>query len=363
MNESPANPDAPFFMGVNFGFYARNGYYSSPEAALEVERMAQTGVDWVCLIAMVFQDTVASTRQYRDFRMTPADDELLEIIDHIHSCGMKVQLRPMLECWDGAQRSHIRFPNEEEIIPGKPMRHWTMWFDSMVERTLHYARLAQKSGCEAYGLDSELDHTIHQQAHWRRVLSAARSVYDGHVTTGHTRAVDFVAELKRDPGHWFKELDSLGSSFYASLADGPGATLDEMVERIQPEVLYYREAARLLGKPFYFAECGCCSTAGATMKPYGWDNPGGYDGKEQALYLETVMQAFQNEPWWGGLLWWKWEEQNDRPWLRNDPRGDKGFPIWGKPAAGIFKTWADRYKSRAALQNISHSKVSELAIR
>ncbi len=70
MRESSMNPDAPFFMGVNFGFYARNGYYSSPEARLEVERMAETGVDWVCLIAMVFQDTVASTRQYRDFRMT-----------------------------------------------------------------------------------------------------------------------------------------------------------------------------------------------------------------------------------------------------------------------------------------------------
>jgi len=328
------------FLGMTFGFYARNGYYSSDQARIEVDRMQELGINWVCVVATVLQDTVASTRQYRDFKMTPADDELRGIIDYIHGKGMKVQLRPMLECWDGTQRIHIRFPDETEIIPGKPINHWTKWFDSMVERTLHYASLAQRSGCEAYGLDSELDFTVSQHTHWRRVISAARSVYKGHLTTGHTRHVDFLEEFRKHPGHWFKELDSLGSSFYSPLADAPGETLESMAERIRPVVDYYREVAALFGKPFYFAECGCCSTAGATMKPHGWDNPGGYDGNEQANFLEVVMRAFRDEPWWGGLYWWKWEEQNDRPWLRDDPRGDKGFPIWGKPAAEIFKKWA-----------------------
>lgn len=333
------------FLGANFGFYARNGYYGSAQARLEAERMKELGLNWVCVIATVMQDAFGSTRQYRDFKITPADDELRDIIDCFHEKGIRVQLRPMLECWDGSQRIHLTFPWEREIIPGKPMNHWTRWFDSMVERTLHYASLAQRAGCEAYGLDSELDHTVSQHAHWRRVLAAARSVYNGHLTTGHTRIVDFRQELKDHPDHWFKELDSLGTSFYAPLADGPGATLDQMGERILPEVAYYREVAYLLGKPFYLAECGCCSTAGATAKPAGWDNPGGYDGEEQARYLETVLRAFWNEPWWGGLLWWKWEEQNDRPWLLDDPRGEKGFSVWGKPAAEVFKQWSQKLVS------------------
>jgi hypothetical protein len=327
---------------MTFGYYARNGYYRSPAARLEVDRMAALNIEWVCLVVIVLQDTFASTRQYRDFLQTPSDDEIREIIAYIHGKGMKVQLRPMLECWDGAQRIHIRFPAELEIIPGKPMTHWTRWFDSMVERTLHYASLAERAGCAAYGLDSELDGTVQQQTHWLRVIAAARSVYHGHLTTGHTRMVDFLSELRGRPDHWFRQLDSLGVSFYASLADGPGATTEEMHARIKPELDYCREVAALLGKPFYFAEAGCCSSAGATANPYDWDNPGGYDGDEQARYLDTMLAAFWNEPWWMGVYWWKWEEQNNRPWLSNDPRGDKGFPVFGKPAAAIMKRWYSR---------------------
>lgn len=332
----------PIHRGMTFGYYARNGYYSSAAARLEVDRMASLNIQWVCLISIVLQDTFASTRQYRDFYQTPADDELRDIIDYIHGKGMKVQLRPMLECWDGAQRMQINFPAETTIIPGKPMNHWTLWFDSMVQRTLHYASLAQRAGCEAYGLDSELDFTVSQDAHWRRVITAARSVFHGHLTTGHTPCVDFRAELQKNPNHWFKLLDSLGTSFYHGLADGPGATAEQMRARIQPHLDYYREVAALYGKPFYLAECGCCSTAGATARPYGWDNPGGYDGDEQARYLETVLSTFWNEPWFMGLYWWKWDEQNDRPWLRDDPRGDKGFPVWDKPAAAVLKQWYSR---------------------
>lgn len=177
----PTRPPGPVppHCGMTFGFYARNGYYRSDAARLEVDRMTSLGIEWVCLVVIVLQDTFASTRQYRDFRQTPADDEIREVIDHIHAKGMKVQLRPMLECQDGAPRIHIRFPDEAEIIPGKRMNHWTRWFDSMIERTLHYASLAQRAGCEAYGLDSELDLTTRQQDHRLRVIPAARSLYSG----------------------------------------------------------------------------------------------------------------------------------------------------------------------------------------
>lgn len=322
--------------GVTFGYYARNGYYATPAARAEIDRIAALGVPWMCLVVTVLQESFASTRQFRDFVQTPADDEVRAIIDYAHGKGLKVQLRPMLECWDGTQRVHINFPREKEIIPGKPITHWQRWFASLTARTLHYARLAARAGCEAYGLDSELDYTVDQQEHWSAVVAAARSVFGGHLTTSHTWRVDFCAELRGRADHWFRQLDSLGCSFYAPLADGPGASLEAMLARIRPEVEKCREVAALLGKPFYFGEIGCCSTRGAAAKPWGWDNPGGYDGEEQARYLEAVLTAFAPEPWWGGFYWWKWDEQNDRPWLRDDPRGDKGFTLHGKPAAGIL---------------------------
>ncbi len=324
--------------GMTFGYYARNGYYSSAKAREDVDRMAALNIGWVCVVAIVLQDTFASTRQYRDFKMTPADDELRDIIDYIHKKGMKVQLRPMLECWDGTQRLAIRFPREETIIPGKPITHWSQWFASMTERTLHYASVASRAGCEAYGLDSELDHTVGQNQYWKNVVAAARSVYKGHITSGHTSVVKFPDELK-NKDHWFYDLDSLGTSFYTGVADKPGATLDEMRAHLKPSLDHFRQVASWYGKPFYFAECGCCSTAGATMRPAYWKTEGGYDGEEQARFLEAVLDTFWNEPWWMGMYWWKWDEQNDRPWFRDDPRGDKGFTIDGKPAAEVMKKW------------------------
>ncbi len=371
---SSTHDAVPIHRGVNFGFFARNGYFGSAQARAEVDRMAELSVDWVCLIVTVMQDTFSSTRQYRDFRITPADDELRDIIDYIHARGMHVQLRPMQQCWDGSMRCHITFPWEGEVIPGMPVNHWTRWFDSMIDRTLHYASLAQRSGCEAYGLDSELDQTTGQNAHWKRVVAAARSVFDGHLTTGHTPHVDFLQELSNRPDHWFKDLDSLGTSFYAPGSvrtggwenvghgpdlyhmepdlppNGPDATVEEIVRWFEGPRKYFREISRQLGKPFYFAECGCCSAAGATAVPYRWDNDGGYDGEVQARYFDAVLTAFWNEPWWMGFYLWKWDEQNDRPGMRSDPRGDKGFTVWGKPAANMLQRWFCRPERRFDFQ-------------
>lgn len=78
------------------------------------------------------------------------------------------------------------------------------------------------------------------------------------------------------------------------------------------------------------------------MRPSGWSGEGGYEPAEQANYLEALFRTFWNESWWRGLYWWKWDEQLDRPPYRTDPRGDKGFTIWGKPAAEIMKAWYGR---------------------
>ncbi len=328
-----------FYKGMTFGYYARNGYYASPAARLEVDRMAGANVEWICLVVTVMQENVHATRQFRDFLQTPDDWELCEIIGYIRKKGIRVMLRPMIECHDGLQRSHIDFPDDGEIIPGKAFHYWRDWFANYTLLTRHYCRLAERTGCEAYCFDSELDRTVRRNAEWLGVVETARKMFSGTLTSSLIYLPQFTQQLKAEPNHWFLALDTLGSSLYPAAADGPGATVESMTERLRTMAAEHAEFCKLYPKPVYLGEIGCCSTAGAAAKPYYWENGGAYDGLEQANYLQAVLNACNSEPWFHGLFYWKWDEQNDRPTMKNDPAGDKGFTLYGKPALEVYRKW------------------------
>ena len=58
-------------------------------------------------------------------------------------------------------------------------------------------------------------------------------------------------------------------------------------------------------------------------------------------YIEAVIRAYAHQPWWHGFFLWKWDEHIDREQFHNDPAGDKGFTVSGKPAAQVLKRWSD----------------------
>ena len=222
--------------GVTFGFYGSDEYFASQAARDEIDAISRAGANWVTVVATVWQDTCQSTFQYRDFDLTPSDLTLKGIIDLVHAKGMKVCLRPMLECKDGYGRLAVWLP----VAGGKRMfgRCSTAraeWFESLRKRSAYYARLARETGCEAFCIDSELDRMVEENDLWESVVDAVRKEYKGPVTschTLHTGTIDFLKTLA-DPGHWFHSLDYLSISYYcpARRKDEAGKvlTVDDMV--------------------------------------------------------------------------------------------------------------------------------------
>jgi hypothetical protein len=330
----PANGE--FQCGVNFGFYAREGWYESPAAREEVDEMARTGVDWVTVIVTVFQETWCSTLQYRDFAESPNDIELKEIIDYIHSKGMKVCLRPMEEAQDGTDRYYIRFPADMERIPGKRVSHASRWFDSMKKRTRFYAKVAERTKCEAFCIDSELNNIVQFNKEWREVVAAVREVYHGPVTSCFLFTDSFAAFIK-SPDCWLRELDFLSVSDYDSPGTKPGAGVEAMKKGLERRCNFLRNIAKVSGMKILFGEVGCTSTERTAECLWRWSGNGGYNGKEQADLLEAKFTLFEKEPWCLGFMWWKWDEQNNRAEFHDDPAGDKGFTIRGKPAQEVMR--------------------------
>lgn len=335
-------PPARIRRGMTFGFHAPRGFFESAQAREDVDRMAELNVDTVCLVPTVMQELGTSTRQFSDFEKTSSDFELIDIIDYIHSKGMEVELRPMIESFDGYGRLQIRFPpDQDHRVAGMFSDKFERWFAGMRARSKHYAKLAQRTRCAVYCLESEVDHFVNLQTHWRQVVEVVREVFEGAVTSCHTFVVDFEEELQRED-HWFRDLDYLEISTYLRSENKPGFSVEERVEFLQPALERFRRIASLYEKPIALGEFGCTSCTGAGMEPWDWRVTERYDGDEQANHLEAYLRLFWNEPWFAGLNWWKWREHIDLPGFSTDPAGDKGFPVWGKPAAGVMKSWFGR---------------------
>lgn len=325
--------------GMSYGYLARRGAFATDEALRQPEEMAALGIRWVALQVTVMQDAFASTRLYQDFLFTPSDTEVETLIGRFHACGIRVMLKPMVECHDSSWRGRIAFPDGDQQIQGRVGDYWARWFESFTQALTHYGRMAQRTGCEMLCLGCEMTGTIGQEARWRQTVGAVRAVYGGALT--------YDANNHDECGTpWFDALDVVSFSFYPTLDVPAGATADQMTAALAPVRDTLRQKAAKLGKPLAFGECGCRSIVGGARVPWEYRNQAPYDGAEQANFLEAVLRTFWNEPWWQGFYWWKWDEQQDRPHYRADPAGDGGFTLRGKPAADVMRAWFTRPNAR-----------------
>lgn len=335
-----ATQPVPILRGMSFGYLAKRGYYSSPQGLAQVDLMAERGVTSVALMASVMQETFHSTRLYQDFHFTPSDYELEKIIDRFHERGISVMLKPMVECADSSWRGNINFPDDNQQIQGRRTDYWDPWFRSLRESVTHYGRLAQRTGCAHYCIGCELLNA-EQPAHnkrWEPVVESAREVYDGIL--GYD-SMPQTLELPEIP-EWYRLLDEICVSYYISAAQRSGASVEEMVSNLKPSVLHLRQLAKKVNKPIIFGEAGCRSVSGGAIVPSEYRTSGAYDAKEQANYAEAMCRSFWEEPWWGGLYWWKWDEQQNRPHYEIDPAGSTGWTILDKPAEAVLRRWFDR---------------------
>jgi hypothetical protein len=336
-----SNPtSAPFFQGFNYGFLQKADYFASPAADRDVAAMADLGTTWVALCVSLFQDTLWSTRLYRDFVYTPADDDLARIIEKFHARGIKVLLKTTVETQDGGTRANITFAGTglPGVIQGKGVDYWQPWFESYACLADFYARLAQRTGCEAYSIACEISGTEKQTEHWKRVIASARSLYQGHLTYNMLCGPNMF-----DPAvqAWLKLCDSIGMSYYHPVPTPEHPSVAEVAAAHRGYAPEFANFAREMGLPVYFIETGCRSVVGAAANPSGYRNAGDFDGEVQANYYDGMLQAYWDEPWWAGYFGWKWDEAQHRPHY-HPPSGETGFTVAGKPAAEVLKRWFSR---------------------
>ena len=296
-----------FIKGMTFAPFIRHGELMKRETLDSFDSMiGRTCADFVIIVPNGLQDTPQSERIDFTSDATVSDEELEAFIDYAHSKGIRVALKPTVNCKNGTWRAHISF--FEEDVPCEPK--WGNWFRSYSEFQQHFAEIARRKGCEMFIAGCEMVQSEHREGEWRKVIADIRSVYGGPVSYNTDKYQEHNVK-------WWDAVDVISSSGYYPINDW-----ENQLDRIEKIVHSFN-------KPFFFAECGCMSVENASLVPNDWSVRGKVDPEGQAEWFRRMFEACEKRSWVGGFAIWDW---GGRLYPLENAETDTGYGIYGKPA-------------------------------
>lgn len=306
-----------YIKGFTFGWMSGRGDFRKPEARESLRLMAErTGSSHVIFALAALQDHPQAVEvKYRGEHMVE-DDELLDMIRYARTLGLRVILKPTVNCTDGTWRAHINFFDID--VPCEPK--WKDWFRSYTAYQKHYAAIAEQEKCEMFIVGCEMVQSERRSAEWREVIAAVREVYSGLVSYNTD---------KYQEGHvtWWDAVDVISSSGYYPIGDW-----EAQLDRIEQEIAPYK-------KPFFFAEAGCPSRIGSAQVPNDWGLEGGVSAEEQERFYEAMFRHASQREWVRGFGLWDWSANL---YQEKNALTDDGYGVYGKPAERVIRRFYER---------------------
>lgn len=316
-------PPAPltkeeFHAGVVYTSWS-DSELGSIESDLTLVYLKKMGVRHIAIMVPAYQERFDSTKVFtQDFAGgdTPTDESIAHAIRTCHSLGMKVMLKPQLDCLDGSFRG--------DIVPSEK------WFESYKEMILRYARLAAQNGAEIFAVGAELEGTTFfvWDAQWAMLVASVREAYGGKIT--YCASWSEYEEVL-----FWDSLDFIGINAYFPLTDNDDPTKEELIGAWSA-ISDRMESWWWKHYPFkniIFTELGYASSDGTNTKPWAMLT-GREDQKEQADALDAALHVLSERKWFKGMYLWQYfpEEMQNR----------LGFTVRGKEAEKILKKWYNK---------------------
>ena len=297
-----------FIKGINFAPFAPRGVLSSPAALESLDcLLREMRPNTVILTPAGVQKNAQSETIDFTSESTMADEELLALIRRIHARNVRVILKPTVNCLDGTWRAHIHFFDND--VPGEPQ--WGNWFSSYMAFQAHYARIAEREGCEMFIPGCEMVMSERREKEWRMLIAGLRTVYSGPIAYN-------CDKYQEDQVRWWDCVDVIASSGYYPL-DSWETQLDR-IERV----------VRRYDKPFFFAELGCMATQGSSLRPNDWTLAGGHAPQEQAAWYRAMFSSALKRDWVRGFAFWDWS-------AAAFTKPDRGYNLRGTPALSLIR--------------------------
>ena len=312
-----------FCKGYTWGWCAKKGEFQSEQGIYSMERLHSNGLDWICITVNAFQETFYSTRIFPMYNLSQSDEDIIFAIKKAKELGMKVCLKPVVNCLDRVWRAKINFPEKND--------YWDRWFESYTNFINYYAEIAEKTGCELFCRGCEMDGMDMQSQRCLEMISKVRKLYSGIVMHN----INHGDEMKYS---WLTAVDVIGISAYYRVSTPDDHSKEQMLKVWAEKKEVLKKAHEFYGKPIMFAEIGVRNEQGCTEYPYDFHNrpEKPIDEDEQALFYETAMESYWDEPWFSGFFWWDWRAVLPSADKANE---DRDFGIYMKKAESVLKDW------------------------
>ncbi len=299
---------------ITFAPFEGKGRLSDAAAFKSLKEMkARTNVNWVILVPAGLQQTPYSETISISSGRTMPDEELAGIIRYAKELGLKVAVKPTVNCENGVWRAHINFFDEDVHCEPK----WSKWFPAYTAFQLHYANIAEAENCEMFIAGCEMVMTERREGEWRKLIADIREVYHGQVSYNTDKYQEHNVK-------WWDCVDIISSSGYYPINDW-----EQQLDRIERVV-------KKFNKPFFFAEAGCMSVVGSQFVPNDWGLSGEVNAQIQAEWYQAMFEATSKRDWVGGYGLWSWPSHPGSP---EAAARSGGYEIYGKPAEQVVKRY------------------------
>ncbi|MHB8670615.1 MAG: glycoside hydrolase family 113, partial [Acidimicrobiales bacterium] len=272
----------------------------------------RTGVNTVTVDVWWDVDPATQSRLYPG-EITASDQQLASTIRAAEAQGLRAVLVPKLWCpgcqatdrhnWVG--RIHPLFRDQ-----------FFADYRAFINR---YAALAQANHVWLYVIGHEMNTLQGEEAQFRRVAAEVRRRYKGLICYG----MDWSALAGyAPPVRFWDAVDVIGVSAYFPLSDAARPSVDELRSAWHSSSAHafygYRwfdklaALAQATHRPVFFAEVGYLSSNYAGQAPGDPNHKATQPNQVvQANAYRALLQTFEPQPWWLGVVWWEWEQHSD----------------------------------------------------
>lgn len=307
--------------------------YNSPVAESALTQMvSQTHPNLVVILPVWWMSDTGTTRIFWRAESSPSDKEIEHIVNYAHRLGLKVFLKPELRC---VSKTAIRFHDPPD----------TFWFTAYRRFILHYARLANKTGCELFALGTDLDRTADEPweiDQWQKTIKLTKRLF-----RSRTRAplLTYAAGWRtwRNIPFW-DQLDYIGiNAFFPLESKKPPLPFPEFrpggvdylawfwKSKYLPEIEDFLNSLNQ-PRPVLFTGIGYRSVSRTYEEPENDTLHGDYDpGAQRNCYI-AAYHALGGKPWFAGWCFQGWETDTSAGGVNHT-----GYTPRGKIAAEVAR--------------------------